>query len=249
MAGPSGNDDNVSIELKLATFNTRGLKRKIKRFTLLRTLKQANMDVICLQETHALNEFEQREIYLQWGGLMHHAPGSNRSKGLLTLFSPRFKESDIKEVFKSERILISSIKMDKELIFIVNVYAPCENGDKIEFLQFLSNTLSHYIDNEGLSKTICAGDFNIAVADLDIVLGLPHNKEIRNSLVNFLQRFNFTDCWRLLHPTEKAYTWSKSNPLSARRLDYVFAGESLCGAVHDSEIQTIGFSDHRLVVS
>ena len=59
----------------------------------------------------------------------------------------------------------------------------------------------------------------------------------------------FSDSWRFLHPDEKEFTWSRSNPPSAKRLDYVLVSETLVCALNDSYIKTIGFTDHRLVVS
>ena len=38
-------------------------------------------------------------------------------------------------------------------------------------------------------------------------------------------------------------------PPSARRLDYIFVGESLVPSLKDSLIKSIGFSDHRMVIT
>ena len=123
------------------------------------------------------------------GGPSHFSPGTGRSKGLITLFNPKFKEYEIKLIFKSDRILISSILIDKCTIFIVNIYAPCIEQEKSFFLNKLYNEIKHNIGAEHESSIICLGDFNIALQNLDVVKGEQHKDFICNEFRNFIQRF------------------------------------------------------------
>ena len=59
------------------------------------------------------------------GGTVHHSLGTNRSKGLATLFSPKIKEENISLLLKTDRILMSSVKIDCTTLIIINVYCPC----------------------------------------------------------------------------------------------------------------------------
>ena len=96
MAG-SGNDANTLIDsFKISTLNTRGFKNKKKRSSLIRIFKQQKLEIIVLQETHKLSEYEERELSLQWGGHVHYSSGTARSKGLITLFNSCFPDSCIK---------------------------------------------------------------------------------------------------------------------------------------------------------
>ena len=78
---------------------------------------------------------------------------------------------------------------------------------------------------------------------------MPHTLSLRQSVNAFIQTFGLIDTWRTLFPSDKEYTWSTNKPPSARRLDYIFASESLACFVANSEIKTICYSDHRLVTT
>ena len=251
MDGNTNNCLNIDTPIKIATYNVRGINNKKKKHVLFRQFKKDCIDITALQETYIKNETEFNEIVNQWTGVVHYTPGTVRSKGLITLFNPKFevKDNDIRLIYRSDRLIISSITLDNETLFIVNVYCPCKDQEKIEFLGCLYSDIKRFVADEFLSNIICLGDFNIALQDSDIVAGQPHREAVRQSLNDFIQTLNLTDCWRILHPTEKVFTWSKQNPSSARRLDYIFVGENLASSLIESHIKTIGFSDHRIVIS
>ena len=131
------------------------------------------------------------------------------------------------------------------------VTVPCDTAlkalEKIEFLKQLYTTLLQHIDNLNDKNVICLGDFNIAIDNLDVVAGRPHAENVRRSLTDFLQNTGLTDSWRLFHPEERSFTWSRNNPPSSKRLDYLFVSDSLVDTIQNSTIKSIGFSDHRLV--
>lgn len=94
------------------------------------------------------------------------------------------------------------------------------------------------------------GDFNNVLDNkLDICAGLPHTEENVLNFNNFIDDMDLTDGWRLSHPDEKQYSWSRKTPFTARRLDYIFFGRSVIPFVEVTEIQSLGFSDHRAVRS
>ncbi len=92
----------------------------MKRSTLIRKFKEDKHDVIALQEIHTLSDRDENELKSKWGGVIHHSWGSNHSKGLITLFHPKFAEENVELIFKSDRIIISSIKLDGDCLFIIN---------------------------------------------------------------------------------------------------------------------------------
>ena len=147
MAQPTGKDDNKIItKLKIATFNVRGLKNNKKRFTLVRNLKLKNIDIISMQETHFNNEVDSISLSSQWGGTVHHSFGSNRSKGIATLFNPSIKDSDISLIFKNDRVLISLVNIDSVKFVIVNIYCPCTEQEKKLFLNNLFFSIADVLD-------------------------------------------------------------------------------------------------------
>ena len=255
MADAQGRSFNLDSPLKAATLNIRGLLDLKKRRSVFRLLKKENIDIIALQETHICNDQDLRDIYKLWGGPIHHSSYTNRSKGLITLLHPRLKDQLFEEVWSSDRVLISRVELGNSKLNIVNVYCPCNNIDKIHFMNDLQRELEIKLGVDNISSTIVMGDFNIALsANLDIISGTPHPKNICDSFNVFIQSLSLLDTWRTIHKDEKNFTWSKSanlvaSPPCARRLDYVFAGESLALFLKDSQIKSLGFSDHRMVVT
>ena len=98
----------------------------------------------------------------------------------------------------------------------INIHSTSE---KLTFLQNLWSDLNAFFHNMGDENIVCMGDFNIALTELDIVSGSPHPTSVCQEFHDFQKRMGFTDSWRLLHPNEKCFSWSRPNPPTARRLD------------------------------
>ncbi|GFS26445.1 LOW QUALITY PROTEIN: Gag-Pol polyprotein [Elysia marginata] len=91
-------------------------------------------------------------------------------------------------------------------------------------------------------------DFNSVMDNtLDIISGHPHSEKSVQQFQQAISMLALSDGWRLKHPTTKGYTWRRSNPCAARRLDYIFMGEELIPLLSSCEILSLGFSDHRAV--
>lgn len=240
---------NLDEPLTVATLNIRGIRNPKKRSTVLRNLKRERLDIVSLQETYLLSQQDERDIVSEWDGILHFSPAdSHNSKGLVTLFNKKFRDCEINLIFKSNRVLISAIKINNENIFVVNVYSPSdEDKEKIKFLDELNKIVHDHIGDTD-DHIIFLGDFNIAHSQLDVLSGNPHSLNTRQALSNFIAINDLTDTWRLAHPNEKNFSWSRGGTqTSAKRLDYIFVGESLLSYIRDSNIKSIGFSDHRLV--
>ena len=243
--------NNVELQnpLKIASFNVRGFKNAKKRSTVLRNFLSEKIDVVAMQETHLSDESEINHLRSQWGGTVHYSFGTNRSKGLVTLFNKSIEDKDVKLIFKTERILVSSVLLESEKFIIINVYCHCVENEKKSFFDNLQGMLFNQLGDDMEGNVICMGDFNVTINQLDIISGSAHRDDVRKAFIDAMNSLSLVDSWRLLHPTEKAYSWSRCNPPAARRLDYIFVSESLASSVRHSIIKGIGFSDHRLVVS
>ncbi len=134
MEQPTSNEGKkINTQLKIATLNVRGLKNNKKRYTIVNNFKLRKLDIISLQETHFSCNADKISLDAQWGGTVHHAFGSSRSKGLATLFNPSIKESDISLVFKNDRVLMSLVSIDGIKFMIINIYSPCSDREKKAF--------------------------------------------------------------------------------------------------------------------
>ena len=236
-----------SVKLKLVSLNVRGLKNIKKRRALFNSFKTKDFDIICLQETY-LAQKDLNNIQNEWGSIVHLSEGSGRSKGLITLFNKRLKNVQISMCFFNKRCLVSKIQYESSSFLVVNVYAPCIQTEKQAFLNMFKGAIDKEM-GECDNILILAGDFNIVQDNkLDIISGDPHKENIVKSFKNTINDLLLIDVWRACHGNRKEYTWSKTKPFTARRLDYIFVSEDAFPFCKDSSIENFGFSDHRGVV-
>ena len=236
-------DDWDVQKIKVTTFNAQGLRNNKKLKALIRTIKQEQIDISLLQETYLSNE-DLPYLSKLWSGTIHLSRGTNRSKGLLTLFSNKISEHNIQLIHKDERTIISRLQTkNNEYLDIVNVYGPCNSNEKISFFTTLTNKLKSITDENYISSFICGGDMNIVKHnELDIISGNKHDLNTVEKLNQFVNELNLGDVWRIFHPDKKRHTWRRGQ--LARRLDYIFTEENLLNFVEHTDIKNKGFSDH-----
>lgn len=199
-----------------------------------------------LQETYLSNR-DKGQIEKEWGGKIYLTEGTSHSKGLLILISKNLSDLDFQIVYESDRILGIQCNMNGEKLVIFNVYAPCSAGDKQLFLQELEVCVSNFILG---SMCFVAGDFNSVLDnDSDIIAGNPHNIHEVERFRKWSTSLELNDTWRLFNPKGKEYTWSRVNPFTARRLDYLFTNAVSFNKILCSEIIPFSGSDHNAVVS
>ena len=242
-------EENLKVDLKtldIATFNIRGLRNKNKLNAVIDCLKKTRIKIIALQETHLL---EKDYEYLEqiWDGPIIFSEGSNYSKGICILFDKYFNDK-ITHIFSDDRILLCSFKVGEEIFYLCNIYAPNENNDKKYFFNSLQNTIRKHVNDQQIMKTLFLGDFNcVGNNKMDIISGEPHSQEVVLCFNNMASNLEINDIWRLHNPNAKEYTWSRNNPMIARRLDYIFAGNFLIPFLTNCIIKSMPHSDHRLV--
>ena len=228
------------------TANVRGLKKENKQSTIITYIKSKQVKVICLQETY-LQSNELNRIRSLWRGEIHCSPGTNHQSGLLTLIDNDF--SDIQELYRDARILISKAYTEETDYVIINAYGPSHKEiEKQTFLQHLDKLLQKYSNPN--SVCILAGDFNTVMDNnKDIIAGKPHDQNTVNLFNNVIKSNDLIDAWRVCNPYKKEYSWKRNNPLTARRLDYIFTIGHHVHHLSESEILTLPRSDHRAVLA
>ena len=118
--------------LKVITFNCRGVANDFKRKKIFSFLHEKQFYVICLQETHSLKE-DEGLWRTQWGGQACFCRYTSRSKGVAILFKPSLNVR-ICNVLSDEngRFIILQIHIDELEYILVNIYGP--NEDNPDFL-------------------------------------------------------------------------------------------------------------------
>ena len=226
----------------LLTLNTRGLKNNTKRKTIFKYLKEKKVDIACLQETHvSKNDIDKWEK--EWGGEIFFHEGTQHGRGEAVLVSKRLQGSvKLQEVV--DRIMVVTVTSDEQAFTILHVYTPNNAVEKISFFDTMSDILSKYSHHE----IVVLGDMNTVISnEADIVSGRPHSKTEVHKFIDTVQKHSLCDVWRAFHDNEKQYTWSRSNPFIARRLDYCLVSESLVQTCASCEIISVPFTDHRAV--
>ena len=136
-------------KLSMLSYNVRGLKDKTKRAGIFNWLQSKNSDILLLQETHC------------------HLKKTSRSKCVAILFKPGFKSDIVKVNTDSNgRYIIIYVKRGELIYRIVNIYAPNEEYERINFMNMMIQILSE--DCNDNMETIIGGDYNCVLnSELD----------------------------------------------------------------------------------
>ena len=80
------------IDLKICTYNVRGLRQNRKRRTIFTYLHSFKHDIYLLQETHS--DINSEKYWAnEWGGKVICSHGTTSSRGVAILFNPCFDVS------------------------------------------------------------------------------------------------------------------------------------------------------------
>ena len=238
------NDHNSC--LKTITLNVRGLRNAKKRRTVFFYLKQKSYDVIALQESHILSEFEADQWGKQIGThTLYYTTGTNRSRGNIVLIKKEYREKT-NVIIQNDRILLVEFETKDRLFLVLNIYAPQGTREKIRFFEQLQTIIENHATQQ--HSLILLGDFNVALdKEQDIITGESHHQNEIDSFKHLVSSLELTDSWRALHLEDKEYTWSRNLPFIARRIDYIFISNSLVENLQESKILSVPFTDHRAV--
>ena len=194
--------------LQIMSLNTRGLRNKLKRKAVFTFIKNQQVDIACLQETH----ITQSDVHLwekEWGGKLRYHKGSQHGRGEIILVAKHFQGEVILKK-QLDRIMIVSVTANSKSYTIANVYAPNQRKDKIQFLNRLHAVLTEYKNN-----LIIAGDFNLVMSnDLDIISGNAHSKDDINKFNHIINQMeNTTRRRKILHMEQIKSFYSTSSRL------------------------------------
>lgn len=164
------------MDLKIATLNIRGVKKK-ENF-IVNFIQRHRLDLILLQETYLSNKLEEN-TFLNDVGLKEAGfnPGDTRSRGVCTLIcsdrvTPTSHHGD-----QNGRTLYTNFTFQKKEYTIINTYAPVmKTGNFHSRLEYFRDTFQ-YIQNfitQPNREIIWAGDFNNDEEDTDPSTNLIH---------------------------------------------------------------------------
>ena len=236
------------MDVKLMTHNVNGIgdfKTRKRYFNFLSKLKK---DIILLQETHSTEKDEPWwRNQIRSDIIFSH--GTSISRGVCIILR---RSSDIKLLDsvkdKVGRFICIKVEVHKEIFVIVNVYAPNNEKEHVDFFTDLYLKLQEFND-EG-HKCIIGGDFNfIQDLDMDREGGNMRTvwKRSCTTIAKLKEYFCLIDIWRTRNQTTKRYTWRRYNPYVQSRLDFWLITETLQTVVVENDIHPCVLSDHDYV--
>ena len=232
--------------LKIATLNCNGISDFSKRKDIFDYLRQQDVSIYFLQETH-LKDSEEMFIRTGWGYQVILAGNSSNAGGTAILFKNNF-EFTINRVEKDPNgqfIFLDITFMDKNFT-LVNLYAPSQ-GDDYSFFDNISTLLEDFSENQ----IIIAGDFNCVldpILDRRNYLTVNSRPRTRAKIIELMNKYNLIDIFRSQNPDKRSYTWRKFNCNKQARLDYFIVSDDLSSEIRDVEIMSKYRSDHSEVI-
>jgi exodeoxyribonuclease-3 len=225
--------------MKIASFNINNINRRLAN--LLHWLREAEPDIVCLQELKATDSEFPADLIRQAG---YHAVWRSEKRwngvAILARWTPVATRMDLPgDVSDGQcRYLEAAING----VVVASIYAPNGNpqpGPKFDYkLAWLERLNAHAAELYATgAPVVLAGDYNVVPTDLDIY---PTKSWDRDALLQPESRAAYqrllaqgwTDAVRALHPEEPMYTfwdymrnrWERDGGL---RLDHILLSSAL----------------------
>ena len=216
--------------------------------------REQKFGIIALQETH-LDETTVTKIHDIYGRRLRvffSAPeqGASNSQGVAFVLNREIVDiMDVKQkdLIPGRAILLSMNWHAGRSITLLNIYAPNDTNENVQFWRTLSDRLN---ENETNKPEVVMGDFNVTEETLDL---LPTREDEINrveSLRNFLRPLNLSDGWRINEPTTCDYTFPANGQRSRSRLDRIYVTQEILNSSFNWKIINTGVqTDHRAVTA
>ena len=226
--------------IKILSYNVNGIRAVLNK-GFESWLQAANPDVLCLQETKALQEQVDTQVFEKLG--YNHFWFSAQKKGysgvaILTKKEPQsiVYGTGIEQMDFEGRVL----RVDYPDVSIISLYLPSgTNTDRLDYKFQFMDEFQAYIDElkKEVPHLVICGDYNICHQAIDIHDPV-RNKTVSGFLpeerawIDGFMRAGFIDSFRHLNPNPHHYSWW-SYRANARannkgwRIDYALVAERL----------------------
>lgn len=259
--------------MKLISWNVNGIRAVHKKGLLVPFIEKEKPDVICLQETKAMQHespIDLKEYHEYWNSAQKKGYSGTaiftKEKPISVLLD--FPASILKKYHLSDKYGDPNtegrvIAVELEKCFVVNVYTPNSKQDlsrlQLRHKEWDKAFLEYCRSLEKKKPVLFCGDLNVAHTPDDLanpkanMLTHGFTKEEREG-VDMIIKAGFVDTFRLFTQGNGHYSWW-SNFANSRarnigwRIDYWFVSQSLKDKVKSSKIlsEQMG-SDHCPVV-
>ena len=206
----------------------RGIRESNKRRKIYNFLHDQNYDIVLMQETHSTPTSE-KFWSTTWGGKIYFDHGTSDSKGCAIMFKKGLQPK-IHDIVRDVdgRYIIMKIEFEQSghnnsKIALGCIYAP--NDDTPEFF----HRFFEQVEQIAADHIILGGDFNTILTERDIKGGRGHSHKKSTAYLNhYFEDTGLVDIWRVRHPDEFRFTWSRKNPHPIMEtLDYIIVSFQL----------------------
>uniref|UniRef100_A0A8C5WGU9 Reverse transcriptase domain-containing protein n=1 Tax=Leptobrachium leishanense TaxID=445787 RepID=A0A8C5WGU9_9ANUR len=233
------------MDIRVVSYNVRGLNKPEKRRRLLRDLAGLRASVAFIQETHFCStsppSLRDRRFPM---GFFDHNPDT-RSRGTAILFanSIPFEPRDTYLAGDGRCVFVKGAIAGSTYTF-ANLYLP--NTNQHLYLAKALRALESFTEG----ALILGGDFNVPLVPAEDSSSALHRipKRVLRRIHLSLHSLRLVDVWRARHPKVKDYTYYSSVHQMYSRLDYFFVPQYDLPLVRTSDIQATTWSDHAPVV-
>tara|TARA_Y200000002_G_C22664331_1_gene657275 strand:- start:834 stop:1610 length:777 start_codon:yes stop_codon:yes gene_type:complete len=203
--------------MKIISWNVNSVRARIAN--ILDYIKQANPDILLLQEIKTQDEYFPYEEF-EKKGYDSHVYGQKSYNGVAIITKVEVKNINkdfIKDELKQSRVITGEIQLKNKKIDLVNIYVP--NGNPVESIKYdyKKNWLKKFITNikkklSDNSNLLVAGDFNIIPEEIDVYDFKRYENdalgklEIRKKFRELLN-LGFADVYRLKNKNKQEYTF------------------------------------------
>ena len=231
------------LKLTILSANCQGLRDVKKRTDVLNYFRDLKPDILCLQDTHWVQD-DLNCIKNLWSGDCFINGSRTNSRGVAVLLSKNF-DYNITSIDRDERgnFIMIQLRMSDLTLNITNIYAP--NNDSPQFFQQVRNK----IETSLFDFCIICGDFNLV---LDPNTDTYNYKNINNPqgwkcVLELINSLSLKDAFRYFNGNLRRYTWHRKNPKRLARLDYFLISQSLIDYTDRCHILPGYRSDHSIV--
>lgn len=231
-------------DIKLISYNVKGLNSPRKRHKILRELDHLGGDIVFLQETHLTLNTRVRLFSPRFPQWFYGDSPDKGSKGVAIGLSKaaNFLVRD-RLIDPEGRFLFLKGSIGTRKITLANVYCP--NRSPTVFLGQMLEKLMGF----GEGEMVLAGDMNFCLdpAQDSTSRAQGIKKVSLRAIKRKLYHCQLIDVWRIQHVRERDYTFHSPVHGTYSRLDYIFVDHSLLEGVVDTSIETTTLSDHSPV--
>lgn len=207
--------------------------------------------VLAVQESRT-NKEDAKQIEEDNPGLMIINSGSHSNKtGVLFAINKRLLKQDEKALEKTHKILIkyrvSTIEIEwgqDQKTKIINVYAPNELKEKVEFYRELNKK----IKQKEMGEFYLMGDTDCVLTEIDRSQPHADDEQVTEQLKKLIRKNNLIDIWREQNERERDYIFYRKGSGSSARIDRIYTTREMYNTVYNTTIESnFEISDHCLI--